>query len=621
MCGIYGVVDRANLVDVQQLKRQRDLLKHRGPDDSGLWVSEDKTIGLAHRRLAVVDLSAAGRQPMSSADGRLVIVFNGEIYNFIALRAELAAAGYRFTTGTDTEVLLVAYRCWGDKMLTRLNGMFAFALLDRGDQSTPPSLFFGRDRVGKKPFYYATSNGGIEFASELKALRARGALDVSALNHYLALGYVPHSACIAHGVNKLPPAHAGRFDINSATLELWHYWQLPENRPDRSPDGDALATEAQRLLLDATRIRLQADVPVGVLLSGGLDSSLVTAAAAQSSADRIKTFSVGLPGSDLDESAGARSIAEHFNTEHHELTLSGSGLAALDELEPLVDEPLADSSIIPTFLISRLTRSNVTVALGGDGGDELFGGYGDYPQSLDDLRRLGWIPTPLLALAARAAATLPAGVRGRNRVASLRAGPLQQMIWGRPYFDSELRKRILLPEVVRALGDDLLAPERFLLGLFTAGKDPVDCMTRAHFGSILPDDFLVKIDRASMAVALEMRSPLLDHRLVDFAFGKIPSHWKVISGESRRVQRIMARRWLPATFNSRRKQGFSIPLDAWLREAHASWHDRWLGRLPAQIDKDAAAALVGGLRRGRSNGARIFSLAMLGMCADNLARR
>jgi asparagine synthase (glutamine-hydrolysing) len=620
MCGIYGVLDRVNGVDLRRLESRRDLLSHRGPDDAGLWLSDDKTIGLAHRRLSVVDLSTAGRQPMMSPDGRLVIVFNGEIYNFVALRAELEASGYRFTTRTDTEVLLVAYRSWGENMLTRLNGMFAFALLDRGDHSTPPSLFFARDRVGKKPFYYALSSGGMEFASELKALSGNRDFDVIALNHYLALGYVPGSLCIARGVSKLPPAHAGRLDINSSSLKLWRYWQLPENHPDPSLDGEALATEAQRLLLDATRMRLQADVPVGVLLSGGLDSSLVTAAAAQASADRIKTFSVGLPGSELDESARARRIAEHFNTEHHELTLSGSGLSALEALEPLVDEPLADSSIIPTLLISQLTRSKVTVALGGDGGDELFGGYSDYSQSLNDQRRFGWIPPRLLRVAAAAAARLPAGVRGRNRLASLQAGPLQQMIWGRPYFDVELRKRILLPEVVRALGDELDGPERFLLSLFMSGRDPVDCMTRAHFGSILPDDFLVKVDRASMAVALEMRSPLMDHRLVDFAFGTIPSRWKVLPGESRRVERIMARNWLPPDFNSERKQGFSIPLDNWLRSAQASWHNRWLDRLPAQIDKDEAAALVKGLNRGRRNGARIFSLAMLGMCAGNLGR-
>jgi asparagine synthase (glutamine-hydrolysing) len=621
MCGIYGVVDRVNGLEVRRLERQRDLLRHRGPDDAGVWLSEDRTIGLAHRRLAIVDLSTAGRQPMEDGDGGLVIVFNGEIYNFVALRAELKTAGFSFTTRTDTEVLLVAYRAWGEEMLKRLNGMFAFALLDRGHHGTPPSLFFARDRVGKKPFYYALSTEGMEFASELKALRARGELDVSALNHYLALGYIPHSSCIVHGVMKLPPAHAGRFDINTSRLKLWRYWRLPENRPDLSLDGEALATEAQRLLLDATRIRLQADVPVGVLLSGGLDSSLVTAAAAQSSANRIRTFSVGLPDSYLDESARARKIAEHFDTEHQELTLSGSGLAAMDELEPLLDEPLADSSIIPMFLISQLTRASVTVALGGDGGDELFGGYSNYSQSVNDYRRLHRIPAPLLAIASAGAARLPAGVRGRNRLASLRAGPLQQMIWGRPYFDVELRKRILRPEVLRALGNDLLAPERFLLGLFMSGSDPVDCMTRTDFGSILPDDFLVKVDRASMAVALEMRSPLMDYRLVDFAFGSIPSRWKVVRGESRLVQRIMARRWLPAGFDGVRKQGFSVPLDAWLRGVQAFWRDRCLSRLPEQIDKDEAAALFRGLNRGRANGARIFSLMMLGMCASNLARR
>lgn len=618
MCGIYGIIERNGCISEQALILSRDRLRHRGPDDAGVWLSEDRTIGLAHRRLSILDLSPAGRQPMISTDGRLVIVFNGEIYNFLELKAELGKSSFGFTTRTDTEVLLAAYRIWGDKMLSRLNGMFAFAILDRGNERVLPSLFFARDRTGKKPFYYVQSSDGFEFASELKALSHRGGLDTPALNYYLALGYVPRSMCISQGVNKLPPAHAGRLDLQSYQLKVWRYWSLPANIPDCDVSGEVLADEAGHLLEDSTRLRLQSDVPIGVLLSGGLDSSLITAAAAHVSSTRIKTFNIALPGSALDESHHARLVAEYFGTEHHVLPLEVTGLSALDDFAPLVDEPVGDSSILPALLVSGLTRSEVTVALGGDGGDELFGGYEDYPRTLRDIERFSCIPPSLFAVAASVAATLPAGVRGRNRIASMRGGPAQQMIWGRPYFDIALRRRLLGEDALAQLGKDIEAPERFLQGLFESGSDTVDRMTRTHFGSILPDDFLAKVDRASMAMSLEMRAPLLDYRLVEFAFSKIPGHWKVHAGETRRVERILARRWLPATLDVHRKQGFSIPLDAWLRQASCGWFDGLVDRLPPSIRRDEVRSLIIGLHRGRANGSRLFALAMLGHACSNL---
>lgn len=617
MCGIYGQALLNSGVDLETLARQRDLLTYRGPDDAGLWLSPDGQVGLAHRRLSILDLSPAGHQPMSSANG-CVIVFNGEIYNFRELRAELKRIGHVFHTGTDTEVLLAAWREWGEGCLTRLNGMFAFVLFDAGDAQTPSCLFMARDRAGKKPLYYSFDGRRLEFASELKAISSRGGMSLSALNHYLALGYVPHDLCIAEGVKKLPPAHAARIDLASFEFRTWRYWRLPVNHPDTNADGESLADEAGRLIEDATRLRMVADVPVGVLLSGGLDSSLVAAAAARVSDRPIQTFTIALPGSRLDESAHAQLVANHFGTHHHQLPLNESGLAALDEFATFVDEPIADSSLLPAFLVSRLTRQHVTVALGGDGGDELFGGYGDYPCSLGDARRFAGAPQSMLRFGAFIASQLPAGVRGRNRLASLSHGPLQQLIWGSPYFDLALRKRVFAPDALAELGPDLDAPERFLLNLFHTGTDAVDCMTRTHFGSILPDDFLVKVDRASMAVSLEMRAPLLDHRLIEFAFGRIPSRWKVDGAESRRVQKILARRWLPSKLDINRKQGFSIPMDSWLRQVPASWHNDWLERLPPMINRDMGVNLIKGLYKGRANGARLFALAMLGIAATNL---
>lgn len=618
MCGIYGLIRRDGEFDPAKIARQRDLLTHRGPNDAGTWISLDGRIGLAHRRLSILDLTAAGHQPMTSRDSRFTIVFNGEIYNHHEIRDELKKLGHVFITGTDTEVLLGAYIAWGEACLGRLNGMFAFAIHDTGSASVPPTLFLARDRAGKKPLYYALNGQRLEFASELKAISHRGDLSLSALNFYLALGYVPHDHCIVDGVKKLPPAHAARLDLSTFEFRVHRYWSLPENRPDTDADGESLADEAGKLIEDATRLRLEADVPVGVLLSGGLDSSLVVAAAAHVSSAPVRTFTVTLPGSSLDESVHARHVAHYFGTEHHELALENTGLDALDDIAPFIDEPIADSSLIPTFLVSRLTRQHVTVALGGDGGDELFGGYNDYPASLADQRRLSWLPQSTLAFAAHVASWLPAGVRGRNRIASLRGGPLRQMIWGRPYFDIALRQRILSRDTLAALGGDLDAPERFLLGLHETGSDAVDRMTRTHFGSILPDDFLVKVDRMSMVVSLEMRAPLLDHRLVEFAFGRIPSVWKVKGRETRRVQKILASRWLPPELDVQRKQGFSIPFEAWLRAAGVQGLAGYFSHLPECIDRSEVQRLIHGLGAGRSNGARLFALMLLGISARNL---
>lgn len=618
MCGIYGLIQRDGGIDTKKLAHQRDLLTHRGPNDAGTWISPDGRIGLTHRRLSILDLTAAGHQPMTTWNDRFTIVFNGEIYNHHEIRDELKKLGHVFKTGTDTEVLLGAYIAWGEACLARLNGMFAFAIYDKGNASVPPTLFLARDRAGKKPLFYALDGKRLEFASELKAISHRGDLSLSALNFYLALGYVPHEHCIVEGVKKLPPAHAATLNFSSFDFRVWRYWSLPANCPEFGVDGESLADETGNLIEDATRLRLEADVPVGVLLSGGLDSSLVVAAAAHVSSAPVRTFTVTLPGTSLDESVHARQVARYFGTEHHELALEHTGLDALDDIAQFIDEPIADSSLIPTFLVSRLTRQHVTVALGGDGGDELFGGYNDYPASLIDQHRLGWLPQSALALAASAASYLPAGIRGRNRIASLRRGALQQMIWGRPYFDIALRQRILSRDACAALGGELDAPECFLVGLYETGVDAVDRMTRTHFGSILPDDFLVKVDRMSMAVSLEMRAPLLDYRLMEFAFGRIPSAWKVNGSETRRVQKILASRWLPPELDVQRKQGFSIPFETWLRAVEKKGLLHQFSSLPESINRGEVARLIEGLAQGRSNGARLFALMMLSISASNL---
>jgi asparagine synthase (glutamine-hydrolysing) len=351
-----------------------------------------------------------------------------------------------------------------------------------------------------------------------------------------------------------------------------------------------------------------------------LDSSLVVAAAARVSDSPVETFNVALPGSSLDEAHHAQKVASFFGTRHHVLPLDKPSLDLLDGLAPFIDEPIADSSILPAWLVFGLARKHVTVALGGDGGDELFGGYSDYTTSIADDRRWGAVPSPVMHAVASAASLLPAGVRGRNRIASLRGGAFQQLIWGRPYFDSRLRSRLLTTDALAELGAGLEAPEYFLLDLFHKGTDPVDSMTRTHFGSILPDDFLVKVDRASMMHSLEVRAPFLDHRLIEFAFGQVPSHWKVLGGESRRLERLLAKQWLPVDLDISRKQGFSIPINEWLRsEGEQGLMDRMVG-LPDEIDLDEVRSLIRGHIAGRANGGRIFALIMLAIAMRNLEK-
>lgn len=618
MCGIVGVVNLHYPAARDSLERRLGRLAHRGPDGFGTWYSSCRRVGLGHSRLAVVDLSSAAHQPMVSGDGRFVIVFNGEIYNFKALRAELQGLGFEFSSSSDTEVVLAAYQAWGESCLHRFNGMYALAILDQGGQVRGRSLFFARDRAGEKPFYYSFANGAFHFASELKALEHSGLVDLHALNFYLTLGYVPGEYCLIRGVNKLPPAHSGRLDLTTGELDIRPYWSVPANKPSGKPDGLDLAADAGALIKDSVRLRLVADVPVGVLLSGGLDSSLVAAAAAQVSSRSVETFTISLPGSPLDEAQYAQTVASYFGTRHHVLALDKPSLGCLDHLASFIEEPIADSSILPAWLVFGMARKQVTVALGGDGGDELFGGYPNYTTSLADARRWGWVPPAVLRAMAGAVVCLPAGMRGRNRLASLRQGPLKQIIWGQPYFDEYLRRRLLTSQALEELGDGLDAPESFLLRLFDQGVDPIDSMTRTHFGSVLPDDFLVKVDRASMAHSLEVRAPFLDHRLIEFAFGKVPSEWKVHGGESRRLQRILASQWLPPDLDVKRKRGFSIPINEWLRnEGEQALMARMEG-LPAVIDMQAVQSLVRGHMAGRANGGRLFSLIMLAIAARNL---
>ncbi len=609
MCGIVGIVSNTPQAQRAWLAIGRDAMTHRGPDDAGEWWSADGRVGLAQRRLAIIDLSPAGHQPMHDAEGTLSIVFNGEIYNFADLRDELIAKGHGFRSHSDTEVILAAYREWGTECLARFNGMFAFALFDARQHT----VFLARDRAGEKPLFYHQEKGVLRFASELKALLADPALprriDPAALDCYLAMGYVPGDRCMLQGFNKLPPAHTLLFNLQTGQAKIWRYWQLPELEAasSRPVDEAALLDELEALLVDAVRRQMVADVLVGVLLSGGVDSSLITAMAVRSSG-QVQTFTIGFPGhGKLDETEHARLVARHFGTRHTELMAEDATADLLPRLARQFDEPMVDSSMIPTFLVSQLVRQHCTVALGGDGGDELFGGYGHYSRLQWMQERLGPIPLPLrrgVSLAAER--LLPVGLKGRNWLQGLGVDLQNGLPLIASCFDATTRQRLMSAQT----GWHTLA-EAVVKDRVPVHPDLLQRATRMDFQNYLAEDILVKVDRASMLSSLEVRAPLLDYRLIEFAFGKVPSHLKATAQDKKILLKRLAARVLPPEFDRQRKQGFSIPLAEWLKTGpfRDLFHEVLLDA-GCLFDRRTVRGLLKGQERGRSNGERLFALVM-----------
>jgi asparagine synthase (glutamine-hydrolysing) len=603
MCGILGHVRRA-AGEREPLQLALACLAHRGPDDTGTWWSPDERVALGHQRLAIIDLSPGGHQPMSDASGRCTVVFNGEIYNYRELRTELMAKGHCFRTASDTEVILAAYMEWGTVCVERLNGQFAIALYDRARGS----VFLARDRAGEKPLFYRLDEGALSFASELKALLASAdfprTIDRAALDCYLAMGYVPGGRSILSGVSKLPPAHAMTFDVESGESRLWRYWRLPEFDEHEESSEDALLHDLEALLEDAVARQLVADVPVGILLSGGVDSSLITALAVRSAPD-VHTFTVTFPGfGGLDETEHARLIARHFGTTHIEL----EGAPTRDMLPALArqfDEPMADSSMIPTYLVSRLVREHCTVALGGDGGDELFGGYTHYTRLLRLEQIARFVPRPLRAVAAGGSAMLPVGFKGRNWLSALGADFRRDVPPVQWLFDARTRRRLMAGRDWKGVAEAIHAERVPRTG------DLLQRATRLDFENYLAEDILVKVDRASMLTSLEVRAPFLDHRVIEFAFRRVSSSQKASADGLKHLLKRLCGRLLPPEFDQKRKQGFIVPLSTWLQSGPlASVVADVLLDDDSIFDRSTVQALIRGQERGLDNGERIFGLAL-----------
>jgi asparagine synthase (glutamine-hydrolysing) len=609
MCGLVGAASTRGQVARQWLERGNLAIQHRGPDDSGEWWSHDQKVGLAHRRLSIIDLSEAGHQPMLVESANLAIVFNGEIYNFRELQTELRELGWEFKSSGDTEVILAAYQLWGVECVRRFNGMFAFAIYDGLKQR----LFVARDRAGEKPLFYHYASNTLHFASELKALLANPALpravSPEGLQAYLVMGYVSGAQCLLQSYQKLPPAHALSFDLTTGALKTWRYWSPPDLDANTSVSTAAtaeLVDQLESLLEAAVRRQLVADVPVGVLLSGGVDSSLITAMAVRAT-DKVKTFTVGFPGHGaLDERVHARLIANHFGTEHIELEAPTVSVEVFKKLARQFDEPIVDSSMIPTYLVSQLVRQHCTVALGGDGGDELFGGYGHYSRLLWMEQRLGKIPLPLRKLVATAAQNfLPIGFKGRNWLQGLGVDLKRGVPLVGSYFDTTAR-RSLLPMLRRPAAQSLNVGSNFF-----ASSDLLQRATRFDFQHYLAEDILVKVDRASMLNSLEIRAPFLDVSLIEFAFGKVPSALKANAQEKKILLKRLTARVLPPQFDQQRKQGFSIPLAKWLKQGEFRdlFHSTLLNA-DCCFDQKVMGQLLEGQDHGRNNSERLFALVL-----------
>ncbi len=584
MCGIAGLYSAAPEQEAELRARVGAMtaaLAHRGPDGQDVWLQPEAGLAFGHRRLAIIDLSDAGRQPMVSEDGRWVLTYNGEIYNHRVLRGELEAEGVRFRGDCDAEVLLEACAHWGlGRTLESLNGIFAFALWDRRERR----LFLARDQLGVKPLYWSLQNGLLLFGSELKALRAEprfdAALDRAALAAYLRFAYLPAPYTPYAGARKLPPGHLLTIAAGEEP-RIECYWDALSiaERGQRQPLTLSRREAVDRLevlLRDAVAGQTMADVPLGAFLSGGIDSSTVVALMQAATGRPARTFTIGFSESGFDEAPQARAVARHLGSEHSELYVDAAqAQAVVPDLPQLYDEPFADPSQIPTFLVSALTRESVTVALSGDGGDELFAGYNRHLWG----RRIGRWPLAARRAAAGALEALPnglwqraggqAGDRVRKLSRALTAPDLQ-----------ELYRRTVSQwdEPAALLGDGRTAEAASLLDASDLAErfpDPLARMQLLDLMTYLPDDVLAKVDRASMAVGLEARVPLLDARVVEFAWALGPG-FKLRGGQGKWLLREVLRRHLPARLIDRPKRGFSVPIGEWLRGPLRDWAESLL---------------------------------------------
>jgi len=607
MCAIIGFASSAKIEEKKWLRIGRDVMSHRGPDDYGEWWSPDGRVGFGHRRLAIHDLSTDGHQPMLSKDKNIVLIFNGEIYNYKEIRSDLIKKGYIFTSKSDTEVLLYSWEEWGVDCVSYLEGMFAFSIYD----SNKKIIFLARDIAGEKPLFYYPSSDGIRFSSELKGLLVDPSfphhIDESALNCYLSMGYIPGDLCILKGVSKLPPAHFLVFDIDKQSIKIIKYWSptLADTLPIFSNDEEKVLNKVESLLEDSILKQLDADVSVGILLSGGVDSSLITAIARRISSN-VNTYSVGFDQfEEYNELPYAKLISNYFGTNHVELKVDKIDTSLLYEVAKQYDEPMADSSILPTFMISKLVRKHCTVALGGDGADELFGGYHHYSRLLFLKKLTQYVPLFLRQPSSYIFYKFTKiGTKGRAWILAMGLDLKKNLPLIGLFFDSETIAKLLNRKKNNIAG--YIFDQRI-----PSIRDIINRATLMDFNNYLPEDILVKVDRASMLNSLELRSPFLSKGIIEYAFRYIPSRMKANAIQRKIILKKLTKKLLPKDFDRKRKQGFSIPLKEWLYkgEWRVFFEDILLDS-SCIFNKDVIQELFDSHDAGGNNQERLFSLVL-----------
>ncbi|MFC3580559.1 XrtA/PEP-CTERM system amidotransferase [Sphingomonas hylomeconis] len=619
MCGIAGLYypTTPKPVDPARIRAMADAQAHRGPDGSGVWTAPG--VGLGHRRLSIIDV-AGSPQPMASADGALTITFNGEIYNYVALRHELQARGAVFRTSGDTEVLLHGWALWGPAMLDKLNGMFAFALHDSRRQC----LFLARDRLGVKPLHYAElSDGALAFSSELKGLLAHPSLrrepEIRAIEDYMAFGYVPDDTCIVAGVKKLAAGHSLLIERGRPVPAPSRWWDVDFSRR-ATGSARALEEELVALMRDAVRARMVADVPLGAFLSGGVDSSAVVALMAEASSKAVRTCTIGFDDAGHDERGYAAQVAQRFATDHRERVVAADDFALIDTLVAAFDEPFADASALATYRVCELARENVTVALSGDGADEALAGYRRYRFQHAEERVRGLLPATMRARVFGAlgrhypkADWAPRPLRAKTTLLALAEDGAEGYARSVGVTTPALRALLFSDAATRALHGHR-AEDRYVRSMRDApARDALDRAQYADFQHWLPGDILAKTDRTSMAVSLEAREPLLDYRLVEFA-ATLPVSMRLRRGQGKWLMKKAMERYLPADILYRPKMGFVTPISAWFRgplagEAAALAKSRVLANW---FDSAAITTIAADHRAGRAeHGRTLWQLVML----------
>lgn len=541
-----------------------DQIRHRGPDDEGFYVNGPVAMGM--RRLSIIDLSG-GHQPMANEDETVWVVFNGEIYNYQSLRQDLISRGHRFRTDSDTETLVHGYEEYGPAFVEKLRGMFTFAIRDVREQRT----FLARDRFGKKPLYYAETSDGFYFASELKCLRAAGIpaapgeMNTQALSFYLQFAYIPDPLTVFQGVHKLAGGCSMLVPDRPGAMKIVRYWSVPEPCEVATPglSEEAVCEEISSIVDESVRLRMIADVPLGAFLSGGIDSGLVVASMARQLSRPVKTFSIGFEDEELNELPLARLVAKKYETEHHELIVKPDAMELVPRVVRQFDEPFADASAIPTYLVSEFARRFVTVALSGDGGDEFFGGYNEFFQT-EARSRFDQVPGPIRGALSGVASALPYSFYGKNYLRMMsRPTALERYFECATYSSYFLRSQVIIPEWMLGNDDGTM---RHLLGDAIL-DDSHDCVSQAMqycAAAKLTGDILTKVDRMSMAVSLEVRCPLLDHVLAEAA-NRIPNSWKLAGGRGKRILLKALGDRLPPGLLSAPKRGFGLPMAGWMR--------------------------------------------------------